>query len=1014
NADGTITEVMVNREISDLDAGEWTRLFSEGKLAIKKTGGMADVGARVSIGSTEGAGALYNITKETFEKAYESENYLVAVAGELKKGSDLAPNEIDALFSAGTTTVYPAKEVIKESRPLLQDAETRSLKNVFIGEMGSKIGDQYKNADEAVAMLLSKKVKTRPFFSAVDYFAGMSTDFFDYYSTKQGFLKWTVTPFAAWHLKKGLGEQKASTYLLPAEWKWTEVIAEQGTAPVYDDAYIDFFSHEGSDESDLFKNFINSWAFIYTNVARTVGESLDIEAPMNAIAGSYMKHVPDNLAFYVSGPKDCASCSLTSSIEGTSAKLGFLTGKEYNAYLLENTKGTEGQALAGFTHHSDIRGERTGESGLTNINLAESQRTGAVCSQKLSELGGPFGIFAKAGAAIFGSESAGAAIGAESLTTLAYVLPNIVPIPGFSTWAGFGIGTAFSILEQQYFSDKLAGCVDDEEGYYMHMFIPFKKSQPSNTQATEQLGGLINQGKNAISSVLGADLNNSAFSQQMDGVKKQVDKLLGNASAKDIVEAIVSFDNANGVVTGINLFYLWVQGKGVLQPSTYEQASKALEFINDPASGIKLEFNGPEGSLKANGVEIIGPDKADFVRLSTTDLGIPAKIIPMKLSYVQLPGSNSLMFDIDEKGTLTVKDSSVLECIKQAVKNQSGRELTSSNLRSFMGSVTKVITTTHKQVVPTGSGIIANDVDRKIINGEGAIEVLGSRETLIKPHDNPSVGRMISVQFSNGFIIYKPESNELILWIKNTAELSASDIGSAEMKLTTATNPLNNCAEPAVNFKVNGMPENELSQKKADEFNQSLDSVGPFQMLETQTNTFIFYSELVNGECKQKMKVINKKTGEVKDYGIQSIEETPNGCRVIDDTGKPHDFEFSAEDGRPLLKYNDLVDTLLKAQGRNGAFWFDPEKGMWYTTNGQLIPLLEAFKQAGLTAKANPDGTVTGTAAGNPLFVQPVSAGGPNFLASLPSVPEDKLLLLLFIAGIVGLAAFMRTSKRSN
>jgi len=1006
----------IEREINDLGnnrflgKNEWDELLFNKRLTVKESGQTVPVGDMIEIGSKRKGGALYGITKDKFD-GYKTQEYLVDFKGTLKKGSDLTQAEIDEVFKAGNITVYNAESKIEELRPLLVDAEQKSLKNLFLDEMGKKMGDQYKNTDEAVAMLLSKGVKTRPFFSAVDYFAARSNDLFDYYSTKQGFFRWTVAPFAFWHLKRGLGQEKASTYLLPASWKWTELIADQSTGTIYDDAYIDFFSHEGSDEGDIFKQFLNSWAFIYTNVARTVGESLDVEGPMNFLAGTFMKNEPDNLALYVSGTKECSSCSLTSKQVDDKLSLSFLTEQKYNAYLLENTKGEDGQTLIGFAHHSDIKGNRTGESSLTNINLAEAVRKQETCTEKLSELGGLFGTFGKAGAAIFGSEAAGAAIGAEVLTTIAYVLPNIIPIPGFGTWAGFGIGTAMTVLEQQYFADKLGGCVDNEEGYYMHLFVPFKKETTEVTKPTDQLTGAINQGKNAITGLLGGDSNNSAFAQQMEVVGKQVNKLLGNAGAKDIVQAVVSFNNAKGTVDAVTLFYLWVQGGIAGQPSTYEQASKAVEIIKDPDTNTEIEFNGPEGVFKVNGKEVIGKDKEDFIRLTTTDLGIPAKIIPMKLSYLPLPLTQDKMFEINEKGTLTVIDPGVLDCVKQSVKNQTALDLKSSNLSSVLGSVTKVITTDYKQIIPTGTGIIANDTDRKIINGKATIEILGDRSTLIKPHDSPESGKMISIQFTNGFIIYKPESNELILWIRNTNELSSSDVGSAHMNLTTAKNPLTNCDEPAIQLKVNGKSDSEISVKKAEDFTKSLESVGPFQILDTTTHTFMFYSNLENGECKNRMKIINKQTGEITDVGIASLEETPSGFRIVDDSGKEHDFEFSSEDGRPLLKYNDLIETLLRAQGRNGAFWFDPEKGMWYTTNGQLIPLIEAFKQAGLGTKVNPDGSVSGVASTNPLFVQPVSAGGPNFLAQLPSLPEEKTLLLLFIASIIGLIVLIRIKR---
>jgi len=66
----------------------------------------------------------------------------------------------------------------------------------------------------------------------------------------------------------------------------------------------------------------------------------------------------------------------------------------------------------------------------------------------------------------------------------------------------------------------------------------------------------------------------------------------------------------------------------------------------------------------------------------------------------------------------------------------------------------------------------------------------------------------------------------------------------------------------------------------------------------------------------------------------------------------------------PILEYNGKPEVLTSAQGRNGAFWYDPENGLWYAENAQLLPLIDAFKQQGITTTAK-DGVVSSTATGN-------------------------------------------------
>ena len=82
------------------------------------------------------------------------------------------------------------------------------------------------------------------------------------------------------------------------------------------------------------------------------------------------------------------------------------------------------------------------------------------------------------------------------------------------------------------------------------------------------------------------------------------------------------------------------------------------------------------------------------------------------------------------------------------------------------------------------------------------------------------------------------------------------------------------------------------------------------------------------------------------------------------DDGQKHKLAFNADNGIPTVQFDDNApETLLNAQGRNGSFFYDPEKGLWYAENGHLLPLLEAFRD-GIATRVGPDNTVNSTASG--------------------------------------------------
>jgi len=148
-------------------------------------------------------------------------------------------------------------------------------------------------------------------------------------------------------------------------------------------------------------------------------------------------------------------------------------------------------------------------------------------------------------------------------------------------------------------------------------------------------------------------------------------------------------------------------------------------------------------------------------------------------------------------------------------------------------------------------------------------------------------------------------------------------------------------------------------------------------------------------------KILDKETGETYESKIDSIKQTPTGVEIKTEDGKTHKLDFFAENGIPKIKYNDgPSETLLSAQGKNGSFYYDPDKGLWYAENGHLIPLLDAFRQQGITTQVNPDNTVSSKSGDNLLNVN-IGEGQGTSPFNLPSLPENVTLRTIFILALL-------------
>ena len=851
------------------------------------------------------------------------------------------------------------------------------------------------NMNIAANNLLERGFAARNYTSVLDKLYAQDADLIKNYFSLKGGLKYTVAPVLYWWAKRGAGFEEISAYQLPDS--WTEVKFLHKDTPIYGDAFIDFFANEGSDQGDLFIQVFQAfpWAMIYDKLSEAFNP---INDTYDYVTGDNRRDIVENIVFYLSGPKECPSCSITLKSPNQEIVSGkYEITSDASSFILEETlKGQEkGQLLIAYAHHTDLDGKTDkSESSPGKIDLEQEIKKKNDCSTKVKNLKIEGTDIPLTFGANIGSSVAGFYGTAE---TLAYVTFGWPAISG-------------TVILQTLVFPQLQDCVDTEEGYYAHYFTPFtedkSKVASASEKATEKAANLVDEGKDRITGILRGTDTNSVTEKLIDELGKKIENFTNNAKSNQINQATINLQSkANGSFAAPKIFYFWFQPGAIFTPIGYSTQGQTV--LTDK-KGNKVELSNEKGELKVNGETIIDSSGADHVRLAAPNLEIPAIEIPNTLNLFKLSGERELI-QVTVDGTAKVTDSELLDCVRNAVKDQTGLSMETENtLSKAFGRTEEMSTTLYQKLLFSRSPekIIAEGVLRKTFdNRNTTVSIISNRDVNISvPNEEGfDAGKLNSISLESGSFIVKPETNELIIYLRHHKEggvIESQEVSSLNAKLTSMNNPNNNCSEPAIELSVRGREG--AQQRDSEDFTKSLQHMGPFQILDTESKTIIFYSERdASGICKEKMKIINKNTGEVYDSEISSIQQTEDGIRIRTADGKEHLLDFSAPNGVPTLTYNGEQETLRSAQGRNGSFYYDPEKGLWYAENAQLLPLLEAFRQQGIEFKGNPDGTASGKAGDNIFLFGQDGAGAPNPLANLPSVPENPLTLMLFLISIL-------------
>lgn len=903
---------------------------------------------------------------------------------------------------APKTRLNPAtgvmEEIFLEPR---QMAEILTQKRVY-----GRISTANRNLDD-----LYYGLRNKPEFNGGRSFGWLDQqlrkeEFFlkEYYTNfKVGGVTGTLKPIAFWQAKQGFGYEDFSAFMLPDTWSQIEIY--QGNDRVFANSFVDFFANEGSDQGDLFRKVINMpifvWNFIVTQAAETRSPVLSdlVSRLTGSSEGIYtegfslttkniMRDEVENIAFY-SHNEDCPGCSADFTFLGDQLRVTVKAPSKIDAYIVEATPREiaeqKGSTLIAYSHRSNLRGS-DGQVPGGEINLVAARNEGTTCEDAIRNT--------LIGFALPKSSTAGLVIGATE--SMFYFM-------------GMGPGIIASLFMQLLITPDLQDCVDDKEGYYIHFYDP----PPARGQAAQPKEIISSRNVSETFSNMSNDLKMTAMggnpvATALDEISEEFQNFTNMVKRDNMLQARIDMLPPNfGSVIGKEIFYIWYKGNQV--PTGLKIDGKQLVIDGNDS----FEINFEDGSVSINDEKIIN-DKKEITGLVVNDTRTPATMIPKTVSTASAPNTTQTVFELNSIGEVYVREEKVIDCIRRAIEAQSGISYSGNELSVVFGDLVEMKTTNYEKVFVSGGEIHLEGSSPRAKGGAlSKFIVDGFWNSRLSLDANRSIdaGRFSGVAFENGSIVVNKETNELVIWLRQhkNAILTNREVSGLNVK-KTVTDGDEECPAPAIELEALGFANDEIGMQKVDNFNKSMQHLGPFTQFTTDSKIYQFYSVLdpITGECKDYFRVIDKDTGRIiSDSEIVGgiIQDETGKLSFNTSDGKRHSLDFSAEGGVPKVSYNNApAETLRTAQGPNGSFWYDPNTGQWFPENSIQIPLGESFKNSGISYGKGEDGRVSGTPV-NPMTFNIGQQGGGAF--NIPSIPQNFTMQLIFIMIFLGVAFYI-------
>jgi hypothetical protein len=592
-------------------------------------------------------------------------------------------------------------------------------------------------------------------------------------------------------------------------------------------------------------------------------------------------------------------------------------------------------------------------------------------------------------------------------------------------------------------TEYVTNCKDSQ-----YKILAYKKLEGGEEPAASQsTGDQITQGIESISEALGVG---SASETSYSGAATE-EQLQGMS---EILNFKAVMKNQVGAVQPEELYYFQIEEsawsvKGGLFDKLEE---KGCVFTENYQNGDQTV------SLSTDGIYVYNEDGS--VRLALTDYWSKVRalsrmrsqenglvVLPNKI--IQAPLNCEGEF-IEVNGAGTAEMSSGCEtgkCLLEAIEDVLGRDI-GDDLSSAIGTVSSVDTTEGTATFSDSDGVrflyLGNEYEEKLkelqeagtgpvpettpglidakrfgtevtapnvanaaktthlevlaskltINGDGSTEISGSGT-------NPTeIGEFRTLYGSRGKIEF--DGSNIMVFIYSLAETSAQNIKDIEATVND---------EGEIELKVDAKTG---AEEVEDELNAALEKIAGedgVQVLETEEKIYYLTDD-------GKLRVIDKETGEAKEYKVTGVSMDSNGNLVIDTPKGPFRFGLGMQNGQPMLSaqgpdgLNEVL-ALLAARGSEGMLSFNPSTGAINVYNGQDVPLSADFQKKGISFMGDENGNTYGVPANNPFTTDWSTTGTSSKRTglTLSAWPENGWLAALMMLFVLAGVAFVRREE---
>lgn len=812
------------------------------------------------------------------------------------------------------------------------------------------------------------------------------------------FASWTLLPPAYWKMKTDESSPLKAYFI--GEKEMSNIDITTGDGSIYSDAYIDFFVNKDFFNGDFFMGAMKKYISTIALLAPEDNEFVT-EKSINQFFGITLREDVKDVVFYTTtGITGCESCGNTKQILKTGRlQITNLATKDSKNYILEMPDPVifvdGGLSLAAFTHHTDIKftlgNSSKGNEIEDEINLAKSIAQKETCADKTAtSFYGNIPLVKDW--FIANSSRVGLATGIGE-NALFYAASTFVPGVG-----GILAGLVGSYIFDALTMDHFQGCADTEEGYYINYVQGFDKT-PNKQDA---LKSTVEEGKEKTKPLEG-------LNKVDEGITKLKETFVKLVESKDNEFLQIEYETlgqSQGKYDTGGLFLDWIGPRtfcGPVSDPAKETILKA-EGISPTGEKVELVIEPGKETVSVNGKTIL---KNPNVRLASYNGIFGGYEIPQNVTFI--PADLGVdYFLLSPYGDFKILDPNTEMCVRSGVAKQTGF-MNAQNIIDYTGVVQKANTLEGTELRPTGNAFMASGGSVQRVSVPESMIVDANVDVVGAVNKSSNFGTLASITFQKAILLYRQNEKDFMLWVRIMASIRGTQVQNFSAMPTKVNNPNTNCEETAFDLSVKGNPLDAQAIKDADAFNSALKKAGPFQYFETPDNVIMFYSKLENGQCKEYMKVVDKKTNKViTDAPIESFEKTDNGFKITAG-GKTHTLDFSNEGGRPTLTYNGKKADLLMAQGKNGSFYYNPETGEWFVGNSQMLPLSDSFAKDGLL-------NVGGVAkpGGNPLATQS-SGSAKQGVFDIPIFELKERFWFIFASlAIIFSIIFITSFKRGN